>query len=449
MIGRILDLSVRFRWAVVALVALVASIGILNLVRLPIDAVPDITNKQVQINTVASTLAPAEVEKLVTYPVETAMAGIPGLESTRSISRNGFSQVTIVFKEKTDIYFARQQVAERLTQVRQSLPAGAEPAMGPISSGLGEVLMWTVAFEHPGGKGAKAKDGEPGWQSDGAYLTPTGERLADPTAQAAYLREVQDWIVRPQMRSVPGVAGVDSIGGFEKQFVVQPDASRMAAYGVSFSELATALEAANLAVGANFVERGGEAFLVRADARVKSVDEIARATVANRGGVPVFVRDVALVRIGGALRTGAASENGEEVVVGTVLMLTGENSRSVAAASGKMLAEVTKSLPADVKAQVVYDRSKLVGATIKTVEKNLVEGALLVIVVLFLLLGNFRAALITALVIPLSMLMTAIGMNKLGVSGNLMSLGALDFGLIVDGAVIIVENSLRRLAERQ
>ncbi len=449
MIGRILDLSVRFRWAVVALVALVASVGILNLVRLPIDAVPDITNKQVQINTVASTLAPAEVEKLVTYPVETAMAGIPGLESTRSISRNGFSQVTIVFKEKTDIYFARQQVAERLTQVRQSLPAGAEPAMGPISSGLGEVLMWTVAFEHPGGKGAKAKDGEPGWQSDGAYLTPTGERLADPTAQAAYLREVQDWIVRPQMRSVPGVAGVDSIGGFEKQFVVQPDASRMAAYGVSFSELATALEAANLAVGANFVERGGEAFLVRADARVKSVDEIARATVANRGGVPVFVRDVALVRIGGALRTGAASENGEEVVVGTVLMLTGENSRSVAAASGKMLAEVTKSLPADVKAQVVYDRSKLVGATIKTVEKNLVEGALLVIVVLFLLLGNFRAALITALVIPLSMLMTAIGMNKLGVSGNLMSLGALDFGLIVDGAVIIVENSLRRLAERQ
>ncbi|NQE65324.1 efflux RND transporter permease subunit [Caulobacter sp. RHG1] len=449
MIGRVLDLSVRFRWAVIALVTLVAALGVYNLVRLPIDAVPDITNKQVQINTVAGTLAPAEVEKLVTYPVETAMAGIPGLETTRSISRNGFSQVTIVFQEKTDIYFARQQVAERLTQVRQSLPAGAEPAMGPISSGLGEVLMWTVAFENPGGKGAKITEGGTGWQGDGSYLTQTGERLSDPTSQAAYLREVQDWIVRPQMRSVPGVAGVDSIGGFEKQFIVQPDPTRMASLGVSFSELAKALEAANLAVGANFLEKGGEAFLVRADARVRTVDEIANATVAAREGVSVLVRDVASVKIGGALRTGAGSENGEEVVVGTVLMLTGENSRTVAGASAEKLAEVAKSLPPGVKVQVVYDRSKLVGATIKTVEKNLVEGALLVIVVLFLLLGNFRAALITALVIPLSMLMTAIGMNKLGVSGNLMSLGALDFGLIVDGAVIIVENALRRLAERQ
>ncbi|NQE64346.1 efflux RND transporter permease subunit [Caulobacter sp. RHG1] len=449
MIGRILDLSVRFRWAVIAMVTLVAALGVYNLVRLPIDAVPDITNKQVQINTVAGTLAPAEVEKLVTFPVETAMAGIPGLESTRSISRNGFSQVTIVFKESTDVYFARQQVAERLTGVRQSLPAGAEPAMGPISSGLGEVLMWTVAFEHPAGKGAKRQDGAPGWQSDGAYLTSTGEHLADPTAQAAYLREVQDWIVRPQMRSVQGVAGVDSIGGFEKQFVVQPDPTKMASYGVSFADLAKALEAANLAVGANFVERGGEAFLVRADARVRTVDEIANATVTAREGVSVRVRDVAVVKVGGALRTGAASENGEEVVVGTVLMLTGENSRTVAGASAEKLAEVAKSLPPGVKVQIVYDRSKLVGATIKTVEKNLTEGALLVIVVLFLLLGNFRAALITALVIPLSMLITAIGMNKLGVSGNLMSLGALDFGLIVDGAVIIVENALRRLAERQ
>lgn len=449
MIGRILDLSVRFRWAVIALVTLVAALGVYNLVRLPIDAVPDITNKQVQINTVAGTLAPSEVEKLVTFPVETAMAGVPGLESTRSISRNGFSQVTIVFKEKTDIYFARQQVAERLTQVRQSLPAGVEPAMGPISSGLGEVLMWTVAFEHPNGKGARRRDGAPGWQADGAYLTTTGERLADPTAQAAYLREVQDWIVRPQMRTVPGVAGIDSIGGFEKQFVVQPDPTRMASLGVSFAELARALEAANLAVGANFVERGGEAFLVRADARVRSVDEIANAVVAAREGVSVRVRDVAMVTVGGGLRTGAASENGEEVVVGGVLMLTGENSRTVAAAAAEKLNQVAKTLPPGVKVQITYDRSKLVGATIKTVEKNLTEGALLVVVVLFLLLGNVRAALIAALVIPLSMLMTAIGMNRLGISGNLMSLGALDFGLIVDGAVIIVENALRRLAERQ
>ena len=449
MIGRILDLSVRFRWAVIALVTLVAALGVYNLVRLPIDAVPDITNKQVQINTVVPALAPAEVEKLVTFPVETAMAGIPGLESTRSISRNGFSQVTIVFKENTDLYFARQQVSERLTGVGQTLPDGAQPAMGPISSGLGEVLMWTVAYDHPGGRGAKVKDGAPGWQSDGAYLTATGERLTDATAQAAYLREVQDWIVRPQMRGVPGVAGVDSIGGYEKQFAVQADPARMAAYGVSFTELGKALEAANLAVGANFMERGGEAYLVRADARVRNIDEIANATVASREGVSIRVRDVANVQVGGGLRTGAASENGEEVVVGTVLMLTGENSRTVAGASAERLAEIIKSLPPGIKVQVVYDRSKLVNATIKTVEKNLVEGALLVIVVLFLLLGNFRAALITALVIPLSMLMTAIGMNKLGVSGNLMSLGALDFGLIVDGAVIIVENALRRLAERQ
>jgi cobalt-zinc-cadmium resistance protein CzcA len=411
--------------------------------------VPDITNKQVQINTVAGTLAPAEVEKLVTFPVETAMAGVPGLESTRSISRNGFSQVTVVFKEKTDIYFARQQVAERLTQVRQSLPAGVEPAMGPISSGLGEVLMWTVAFEHPGGKGAKRQDGAPGWQTDGAYLTTTGERLADPTAQAAYLREVQDWIVRPGMRAVPGVAGVDSIGGFDKQFVVQPDPIRMASLGVSFGDLAKGLEAANLAVGAGFVERGGEAFLVRADARVRTVDEIANAIVAAREGVSVRVRDVAVVKVGGGLRGGAASENGEEVVVGTALMRTGENSRAVAVASAEQLTRIAERLPPGIKLQITYDRSKLVGATIRTVEKNLTEGALLVVVVLFLLLGNFRAALITALVIPLSMLMTAIGMNRLGVSGNLMSLGALDFGLIVDGAVIIVENALRRLAERQ
>ena len=351
--------------------------------------------------------------------------------------------------DRTDVSSPRQQVAERLIQARESLPEGAQPMMGPISTGLGEVLMWTVEYEHPGGRGAPRRDGQPGWQSDGAYLTVTGERLTDPVAQAAYLREVQDWIVRPQMRSVAGVAGVDSIGGYDKQFVVTPNPTRLAAYGVSFSELSRALEAANLTVGANFVERAGEAFLVRTDARVRTADEIARAVVATRGGVAIAVRDVAEVKIGGALRTGAASENGEEVVVGTVLMLTGENSRTVARASAERLEEIAKTMPPGVRLQVVYDRSKLVNATIKTVEKNLAEGALLVIVVLFLLLGNIRAAIITALVIPLSMLMTAIGMNRLGVSGNLMSLGALDFGLIVDGAVIIVENSLRRLAERQ
>ena len=449
MIGQILDFSVRRRWAVLFVVLLVSGLGLYNLAKLPIDAVPDITNKQVQINTQAPALAPAEVEKLVTFPVETAMAGIPGLESTRSISRNGFSQVTVVFSDATDIYFARQQVAERLTQVRQGLPAGAEPAMGPISTGLGEVLMWTIEYEHPGGKGAQTKAGSPGWQPDGSYLTLAGEKLTDHTAFAAYLREVQDWIVRPQMRGVLGVAGVDSIGGYEKQFVVAPDATRMAAYGISFTELSRALQAANLAVGANFFERGGEAFLVRSDARVRTIDEISRAIVATRDGVPVAVRDIAQVSIGGGLRTGAASENGEEVVVGTVLMLTGENSRKVSRAAAEKLAEIGKTMPPDIRVKVVYDRSKLVNATIKTVQKNLAEGALLVIAVLFWLLGNLRAAVITALIIPFSMLMTAIGMNRLGVSGNLMSLGALDFGLIVDGAVIIVENSLRRLAERQ
>jgi len=448
MIGRILDLSVRFRWAVVVLVALVAALGAYNLVRLPIDAVPDITNKQVQINAMAPALAPAEVEKLVTFPIETAMSGIPGLQSTRSISRNGFAQVTVVFTDATDVYFARQQVSERLAQARDGLPEGVEPSMGPVSTGLGEVLMWTVRYEAP--KARKiAPDGKPGWQRDGAYVTQQGERLADPVSRAAYLREVQDWVVRPQMRSVGGVAGVDSIGGYEKQYVVAPDPTRLAAYGISFAELGRALEAANLAVGANFVERGGEAYLVRSDSRVRSLGEISRAVVATRNGVPVTVRDVAEVSLGGALRMGAASENGEEVVVGTVLMLAGENSRTVARASAERLETVAKGVPPGLKVEVVYDRSKLVNATIATVQKNLAEGALLVIVVLFLLLGNFRAALITALVIPVSMLMTAIGMNRLGVSGNLMSLGALDFGLIVDGAVIIVENSLRRLAERQ
>ncbi|WP_168077317.1 CusA/CzcA family heavy metal efflux RND transporter [Caulobacter sp. SSI4214] len=449
MISRVLDLSVRFRWAVLALTLLVAIIGAVNLVRLPIDAVPDITNKQVQINTLAPALAPAEVEKLVTFPIETAMAGIPGLETTRSISRNGFSQVTIVFTEKTDLYFLRQQVAERLTAARESLPAGVEPSMGPISSGLGEVLMWTVEFKHPQGRGAGRKDGAPGWQTDGSYLTPAGERLSDTQGLAAYLHEVQDWIVDPQMRAVAGVAGIDSIGGYEKEYVVEPDPARMIAYGVSFADLGQALEKANVAVGANFLERGGEAYLVRTDARLKRIDEIQDAVIATRAATGVRIRDVAKVRVGGMPRLGAASENGEEVVVGTALMRIGENSRTVAKASAQRLGQIGAALPADIQVKVVYDRSNLVNAAIRTVEKNLAEGALLVVVVLFLLLGNFRAALIAALIIPLSMLVTAIGMNRLGVSGNLMSLGALDFGLIVDGAVIIVENSLRRLSHRQ
>lgn len=449
MIARILSLSVRARYFIVFATLIVAGFGVFNLMRLPIDAVPDITNKQVQINTSAPELGPLEIERRVTFPVETALSGIPGLESTRSISRNGFSQVTAVFAENTDIYFARQQVTERLAQSRDTLPENVQPTIGPITTGLGDIFMWTVEFASRDPKAGAANDGKPGWQSDGAFLTGEGERLADDVSRGAYLRTVQDWIIRPQMRAIANVAGIDSIGGYQKQYVIEPDPAKLAAFGISFSELATALESANLSVGANFLQRGGESFLIRADARVRTLDEIRRAVVANRSGLPIAVQDLAAVKVGGDLRTGAATKNGEEVVIGTAFMLTGANSRTVAEDVGKRLDEVAKSLPPGVEANVAYDRSKLVGATISTVEKNLAEGALFVVFILFVMLGNFRAALITGLVIPLSMLMTAIGMNELGVSGNLMSLGALDFGLIVDGAVIIVENCLRRLAERQ
>ncbi|MBO9517480.1 MAG: CusA/CzcA family heavy metal efflux RND transporter [Porphyrobacter sp.] len=449
MITRILDASIRFRWAVVIITMIIAFFGVFQLLKLPIDAVPDITNKQVQINTAAPNLGPLDMERLVTFPVETAMAGIPGLESSRSISRNGFSQVTVVFEDGTDLYFARQQVAERLNQAKGTLPEGVEPEMGPVSTGLGEVLMYVVDFAPTDTKENPRVAGRPGFQPDGSYMTPSGEILADDIAKEGYLRSVQDWVIRPQLRSVSGVAGIDSIGGYEKQFVVQPDAARMSSYGISFTELAEALEAANISVGANFVERGGEAFLVRVDGRIRDLDEIDRATIATRGGVPVQVRDVATVTIGGDLRTGTATQNGKEVVVGTVLMLAGANSRIVAAASAERLDEVAGSLPPGIQVTTVLDRSHLVDATIGTVEENLLFGALLVIGVLFWMLGNFRAAVIAALVIPISFLIMGTGMNLTGTSGNLMSLGALDFGLIVDGSIIIIENCLQRLAHRQ
>ncbi|QDM40657.1 CusA/CzcA family heavy metal efflux RND transporter [Altererythrobacter sp. TH136] len=449
MIERILDAAIRFRWAVVIVTLIVSAYGVTQLLKLPIDAVPDITNKQVQINTVAPNLGPLDMERLVTFPVETAMAGIPGLEGSRSISRNGFSQVTVVFEDDTDLYFARQQVAERLNQAKGALPEGIEPEMGPVSTGLGEVLMYVVDFAPAGTKANPKVPGRPGFQPDGSYQTPEGELLKDDVAKQGYLRSVQDWVIRPQLRSVTGVAGIDSIGGYEKQFVVQPDPARLVSFGVSFTDLAEALEAANVSVGANFVERGGEAFLVRADGRIRTLDEISRATVANRGGVPVRVSDVASVQIGGELRTGSATQNGREVVIGTVLMLAGGNSRIVAAASAERLDQVAKSLPPGVTVKPVLDRSELVDATIGTVEKNLAEGALLVAAVLFWLLGNFRAAIIATLVIPISFLVMGTGMNFTGTSGNLMSLGALDFGLIVDGSIIIIENCLQRLAHRQ
>ncbi|MFZ5525217.1 MAG: CusA/CzcA family heavy metal efflux RND transporter [Pseudomonadota bacterium] len=449
MINAILQGAVRLRWLVLFLTAVVAAYGAWQLNLLPIDVTPDITNKQVQINTVVPTLSPVEIEKRVTYPIETALAGLNGVERTRSFSRNGFSQVTAIFKEDADLYFMRQQVTERLAQARPNLPEGAEPQMGPVSTGLGEVFHYSVEFEHPGGKGAKVKDGEPGWQSDGSFLTDSGEKVLGRVSQLAYLRTVQDWIVRPQLRTTPGVADVDSLGGYIKEFVVAPDAAKLAAYGISYADLSRALEDANLSVGANFIQRSGESYLVRADARIRTIDEISRAVVAQRQGVPVTVAQVATVNVGGELRSGAASRNGNETVVGSALMLVGANSRTVAQAVGDKLKDISKTMPPGIIIVPTLDRSQLVVATITTVARNLAEGALLVVAILFALLGNWRAAVIAALVIPLSLLFSAIGMNSLHISGNLMSLGALDFGLIIDGAVIIVENTLRRLAHRQ
>ena len=449
MIDRLLDASIRFRWAVVALTIIAAVYGAFQLIKLPIDAVPDITNKQVQVNVAAPQFSPVDMERLVTFPIETTLAGIPGLDYSRSISRNGFAQVTAVFDESTDIYFARQQVAERLNQAKDNLPQGVQPQMGPISTGLGEVVMWSVEYAPTATVQSPKIPGRPGFQPDGSYLTPDGQRLTDEVAKLAYLRTVQDWVIRPQLRTVEGIAGIDSIGGYEKQYLVQPDPGRLGSYGISFTELADALEGANVSVGANFIQRAGEAFLVRADARIRHIDEIGRAVVATRNGVPIRVSDVASIRIGGELRTGAASRDGKETVIGTALMLAGGNSRTVASAVAKRLDEVSKTMPTGIRIVPLYDRSLLVDATISTVEKNLAEGALIVIVALFWLLGNIRAAIIAALVIPLSFLLMAIGMTRYGVSGNLMSLGALDFGLIVDGSIIIIENCLRRLAERQ
>jgi cobalt-zinc-cadmium resistance protein CzcA len=449
MLERILKFSIDHRVLVVLLTVAAAGVGVWSLMRLPIDAVPDITNNQVQINTEYAALSPEQIEKQVTFPIETALAGIEGLDHTRSLSRNGFSQVTAVFDEDVDIYFARSQVLERLAAVGETLPPGAEPSMGPISTGLGEVFMYVVEYEHPGGAGAEVRDGEPGWQSDGTYLTPEGERLATPVEKAAYLRTLQDYLIAPQLRQVRDVAGVDSIGGYEKQFAVEPDPMKLVSYGLSFGDLIEALEANNAAVGAKYIEQNGEAYQVRASGLLGSIEEVEGIVVGQTGGVPVYVRDVAEVRVGRELRTGSASENGQEVVVGTAMMLIGGNSRTVAADVGERLGEINATLPPDIVARPVLDRTALVDQTIVTIEKNLLEGAILVIAVLFLLLGNVRAAIITALAIPLSMLLAATGMVQSEISGNLLSLGAIDFGIIVDGAVVMTENCIRHLAERQ
>ncbi len=425
LLERVVALSIRFRWAVFALVLLSVAVGVWSFQRLPIDATPDITNVQVQINTEAPGFSPLEAEQRITFPVETAIAGIPGLQHTRSVSRYGLSQVTAVFEDGTDIYFARQLVNERLQIARGQLPADIAPEMGPIATGLGEIFMYTVEAN----PGARRADGKP--------YTPED------------LRTLQDWVIRPQLRNTPGVTEVNTIGGFERQYHVTPLPERLSAYGLTMADVIEALKANNANVGAGYVERFGEQYLVRVPGQAGGLDDLKGVIVTNRGGVPIRIGDVADLAMGEELRTGAATENGREVVLGTVFMLVGENSRTVARAAAAKLQEAAKALPPGVMAVPIYDRTDLVDRTIKTVATNLLEGALLVIVVLFLLLGNIRAAVITAAIIPLSMLLTITGMVQSRVSGNLMSLGALDFGLIVDGAVIIVENCLRRFGEAQ
>jgi cobalt-zinc-cadmium resistance protein CzcA len=425
MLERIIWLSIRQHWAIMAVVLLLSALGIYNFSRLKIDAVPDITNVQVQVNTSAPGFSPIEAEQRITYPIETALAGLPGLEYTRSVSRSGLSQVTVVFKDGTDIYFARQLVNQRLQGARESLPPAAEPTMGPIATGLGEIFMYTI----------EAKPGAV--KADGTAYTPQD------------LRTLHDWVVRPQLRNVPGVTEVNSVGGYRRQFVISPTPARLSGYGLTVADLTKALEANNANVGAGFIERSGSQSVIRVPGQAAGENDLGGIIVAYRGGVPIRVADVADVSIGSELRQGAATKDGREVVLSTIFMLVGENARDVSVAVAERLEHVNQSLPAGVRAVTVYDRSKLVEATLSTVEKNLAEGALLVIVVLFLLLGNIRAALITAAVIPVTFLLTITGMVTGGLSGNLMSLGALDFGLIVDGAVIIVENCLRRFGEEQ
>ncbi len=449
MLHFILKYSIQHRQMIVLLTIAVGILGFFSFLRLPIDAVPDISNKIVQITTVCPELSPAEVEKQVAFPIETAMAGIPGLRSTRSLTRNGFSQVEAIFEDDINIYFARQQVLERLAEAREHLPELVDPRMGPVTTGLGEIVVYVVEYEHPEGGGAVQKDGHPGWQTDSSYLTPEGESLRSEFEQVVYLRTIQDWLIKPQLQSVRDVAGIDTIGGFEKQYLVQPDPMKLLSYGLTLNDLLVALERNNSASGAGFIDYRGESYVVRADGRVRNAEEIGSILLTSKNGTPIYVRDVAEVGIGKELRTGSASQNGKEVVVGTVLMLSGANSRTVAAHVTDKIADIQKSLPSDIRIRPVLVRTELINHTIDTVKHNLFLGAVLVITVLLLLLGNIRAAVITAMAIPLAMLFTAIGMEFLGISGNLMSLGAIDFGLIVDGAVIIVENCMRQISRLQ
>jgi len=425
MFENLIRFSIEKAWLVLMAVFAMAVLGLYSYQKLPIDAVPDITNIQVQINTSVPGYSPLESEQRITYPLETVMAGLPRLEQTRSVSRYGLSQITVVFKESTDIYFARQLVNERIGQAREKLPAGVVPTMGPTSTGLGEIYMWTVEAN----EGALKADGTP--------YTPTD------------LREIQDWIVKPQLRTVPGVNEINTVGGYAKEYQIAPYPEKLVAHGLALADLVEALERNNANVGAGYIEKSGEQYLIRVPGQVANTEDIRNIVVDTRGKIPIRVRDVAEVYIGKELRSGAATENGQEVVLGTVFMLMGENSRTVSRAVEQRISEINRTLPQGIVVKTVYDRTDLIDKAIRTVKRNLLEGALLVIAVLFVFLGNLRAAIITMLVIPLAMLFTFTGMVTNKVSANLMSLGALDFGIIIDGAVVIVENCIRRLALAQ
>ncbi|MGS0682771.1 efflux RND transporter permease subunit [Shewanella sp. 125m-7] len=425
MIESVLRLAINRRWMMMFLAMLLVAVGLWSYQKLPIDAVPDITNVQVQISTRAEGYSPQETEQRITYPIENALMGIPHLSNTRSLSRYGLSQVTVVFDEGTDLYFARNLISERLNGIKGKLPAEIEPEMGPISTGLGEIFMYTIEAL------PEAK------QADG--------RDFDATA----LREIQDWIIKPQLAQVAGVTEINTIGGYDKEYHITPIPAKMLAFGIAFVDIKLALQSSNSNRGAGYIERDGQQLTVRSAAQLKTIGDIEQVVIKNIDNAPIVIADVAEVGIGKALRTGAATRDGKETVLGSAMMLVGENSRQVSLAVAAKLEDVKASLPDGIKVEAVYDRTTLVDKAVYTVQKNLVEGALLVIIVLFVLLGNARAALITAAVIPLAMLATMTGMVQAGVSANLMSLGALDFGLIVDGAVIIVENAIRRLGQAQ
>jgi heavy metal efflux system protein len=423
MIGEILKFSIQHRWIMLGLTLLMAAVGGYSLSRLNIDAVPDITNIQVQVTAQAPGLSPLEIEQRITFPLETGMAGLPRLQKTRSLSQYGITLITMIFEDGTDIYFARRLVSERIQEIKGKLPPGIEPVMGPISTGLGEIFMWTVEAL----PGAKKPDGTPYSLTD--------------------LRTIQEWIIRPQLRNTPGVTEINTIGGYDKQFHVTPDPFKLIGHGLTFGDVITALSANNANVGAGYIERASGQYLVRVPGQVTDLEDIGNIIVKNVRGVPIFIRDVATVHFGKELRLGAATKNGEETVLGTVFMLMGENSRVVARRAAEKLEKINRTLPEGVVAKAVYDRTTLVDKTIHTVTRSLTEGAVLVIIILFVFLGNVRAALITALVIPLSMLFTATGMVASNLTANLMSLGAIDFGIIVDGAVVIVENCARKLSD--